>query len=199
MVTERLARQVRFVLEIDKLKTVQRRTWLTDGTRSENSAEHSWHLAVMVLLFREYAVDQGLDLARAVQMALVHDLVEIDAGDTFVYDARGAIDKGQREEAAADRIFALLPDDLGQELRQVWEEFEARTTAEARFVAALDRLQPILHNYHTAGRAWRQHGVTVDKVLSYNQHMSEGAPELWDYAQSLIRDAVQRGFLEEKP
>ena len=161
----RLERQLQFVMEIDKLKQVQRRTWLTDGTRTENAAEHSWHLALMCLLLHEYAADRNLDSLRVLQMLLVHDLVEIDAGDTFVYDEAAAIDKESRERAAADRIFGLLPPDQAGEMRSLWEEFEARQTPEARFAASLDRLQPILHNYHTQGRAWRDHGVTADRVL----------------------------------
>jgi putative hydrolase of HD superfamily len=196
---ERLQQQLRFVLEIDKLKSVQRRTWLTNCTRSENSAEHSWHLAVMVLLLHEHSAETRLDLFRAVQMALLHDLVEIDAGDTFVYDDSAAKDKASREQAAADRLFALLPDDRAVEFRQIWDEFEARESPEARFVAAVDRLQPLMHNYQTQGKAWREHGVTSDKVLSRNSHMEEGSPRLWEYARKLIADAVSRGFLAPPP
>ena len=193
----RLDRQIRFVLEIDNLKGVLRRTWLTNGTRVENSAEHSWHLAVMVILLAEYAADEKLNLFRAVQMALVHDLVEIDAGDTFVYDETAAADKAQREQAAAERIFGMLPPEQRDELRSIWEEFEARQTPEARFAAALDRLQPILHNYHTGGKAWNAHGITADRVLARNQHMAEGAPQLWEYTRALVADAVAKGFLAE--
>lgn len=193
----RLDRQIRFLLEIDKLKSVLRRTWLTDGTRIENSAEHSWHLAVMVVMLAEYAADDELDLFRAVQMALVHDLVEIDAGDTFVYDDAASLDKAQRERAAAERIFGLLPQEQGMQLRHLWEEFEARRTPEARFAAALDRLQPILHNYHTRGKAWNEHGITAGQVLARNAHMAEGAPRLWEYTRALIADAVAKGYLAE--
>ena len=174
--SERLDGQLRFILEIDKLKGVQCRTWLTDGSRCENSAEHSWHLAVMVLLLSEYSADAELDLFRAVQMALLHDLVEIDAGDTFVYDDAGATDKAAREQAAADRLFAILPEDAAVRFREIWEEFEARESPESRFVAALDRLQPIMHNFHTHGKAWRDHGITADKVIARNCHMAEGSP-----------------------
>jgi len=193
----RLEQQIRFLLEIDKLKCILRRTWLTDGTRLENSAEHSWHLAVMAILLAEYAAEETLDLFRVVQMALVHDLVEIDAGDTFVYDEAAAADKAQREQAAAERIFGLLPPEQGDQLRSAWQEFEARQTAEARFAAALDRLQPILHNYHTCGKAWQTHGITADRVLDRNRHMSEGAPQLWEYTQTLIADAVAKGYLTQ--
>jgi putative hydrolase of HD superfamily len=192
---DRLARQIGFLLEIDKLKRVLRQTWHLDQSRRENDAEHSWHLAVMALLLAEYAAEPGLDLARVVKMALVHDLVEIDAGDTFAYDEVGARDKCQREQAAADRLFGMLPADQAAEVRGLWDEFEARKSPEARYAAGLDRLQPLLHNYHTEGRAWREHGVTSDRVLARNRHMAEGAPRLWQYAQSLIHDAVAKGYL----
>lgn len=199
MTASRLADQIRFIIEIDKLKNVFRQTYLTDGGRKENDAEHSWHLAVMAILLSEYAADRGVDVLKVVKMVLIHDLVEIDAGDTFCYDEAGHADKSRREQAAADRIFAILPGDQGSALRALWEEFEARRSPEARFAAALDRLQPLLHNYHTGGAAWREHGVTVDRVLARNRHMGEGAPALWDYADRFIRDAVDRGLLAESP
>ncbi len=193
----RLRRQLEFIVEIDRLKGILRQTWLTDRSRPENDAEHSWHLAVMALVLAEYA-PSGTDLSRAVRMLVVHDLVEIDAGDTFVYDERGAQDKAGRERAAADRLFGLLPADQGCELRNLWEEFERRDTPEARFAAALDRLQPMLHNYLTGGLAWRKHGVTADRVHARNRHIGDGSPALWDVAQAIIGTAVERGFLEER-
>jgi len=194
---DRLAQQIRFVVEIDKLKQILRQTWLTDGTRRENDAEHSWHVAVMAILLSEYAADPEVDLLRVLKMVLVHDLVEIDAGDTFVYDDEAARDKAEREQRAADRIFELLPGDQGKELRLIWEEFEARVTPEARFAAALDRLQPILHNYYTQGKAWTAHGIVSSQVRARNQHMAEGAPGLWEFTQRLIEDAVANGYLAE--
>jgi len=195
MVSERLERQLRFIVEIDKLKSVFRQTLLMHGKRYENDAEHSWHIAVMALLLSEYASGQKLDIARVMKMALVHDLVEIDAGDTFCYDEKGAQTKLAREQSAADRIFGILPADQASEIRALWDEFEARQTPEARFAAALDRLQPLLHNYNTQGAAWQKHGVTSDKVLARNKHIEEGAPVLWEYAENLIRDAVEKGYL----
>jgi len=192
---ERLARQIDFLREIDKIKGVFRQTWLLDGSRKENDAEHSWHLATMAMLLAEYAAEPGIDLARVVRMVLVHDLVEIDAGDTFAYDEVGERDKAAREQAAADRIFAILPPDQAAEVRALWDEFEARRTGEARFAAALDRLQPLLHNYCTQGAAWREHGVTAGQVLARNRHMAEGAPKLWRYAERLIHNAVRKGYL----
>jgi putative hydrolase of HD superfamily len=193
---DRLRRQVEFLIEIDKLKGVFRQTWLMDGSRRENDAEHSWHLAVMAVLLSEYAAEEDVDLLRVVKMVLVHDLVEIDAGDVLVYD-RGKDPEWQaREREAAQRIFRMLPADQAEEVRGLWEEFEGRATPEARFAAALDRFQPMLHNYLTQGKAWQQHGVTSDQVIAHNRHMAEGAPRLWEYAYNLIRDAVERGYLE---
>ena len=194
---DRLSRQIAFVVEIDKLKHVLRQTWLTDQSRRENDAEHTWHFAVMAMLLPEYAHDEGLDLLRVLKMVLVHDLVEIDAGDTFAYDEVGAVDKLAREQTAADRLFSILPEDQAAEFRRLWDEFEARRTPEARYAAALDRLQPLLHNYYTQGRSWREHGVTADQVLARNAHMAEGAPVLWAYVEDMVRDAVEKGYLAE--
>ena len=194
MDSERFAKQIEFIVEIDRLKQVDRQTVLMDGSRRENDAEHSWHLAVMAVLLAEYAREE-VDLLKVVKMALVHDLVEIDAGDTFCYDEEANADKAERERRAADRIFQLLPEDLAGEIDALWEEFEARETPEARFAAALDRLQPLLHNYRTGGATWKPHGVTCDRVIGRNRPIEEGAPELWAYARGLIEDAVEKGFL----
>ena len=191
----RLAKQVEFIVEIDKLKQVVRRTWLTDQSRQENDAEHSWHLGVMAILLLEHAQQPRLDLLRVLKMVLIHDLVEIDAGDTFAYDDAGALDKAERESAAADRVFGLLPADQAAELRTLWEEFEARQTPEAKYAAALDRFQPMLHNYRTQGKAWQEHGITADQVIARNQHIAEGSPALWEYAREFVADAVAKGYL----
>ena len=191
----RLAAQIRFILEIDKLKSVLRRTSILDSSRRENSAEHSWHLAVMAVLLAEYG-PPGIDLTRVIKMILVHDVVEIDAGDTFCYDQTGIADQNERERRAADRLFALLPPDLEAELRAMWEEFDTRATPEARFAAALDRLQPVLLNYTAGGGTWREHRVTRVQVVARNQPMGEGAPDLWEFARSLIEDAAARGLIE---
>jgi putative hydrolase of HD superfamily len=192
----RLDARIRFIVEIDKVKHVFRQTDLMDGSRRENDAEHSWHLAVMALLLAEYAA-ADLDLAHVLKMVLIHDLVEVDAGDTFCYDDEGAKDKAQREQAAADRIFGMLPGDQAAEFRALWDEFEARETADAKFAASLDRLQPLLHNYHTQGAAWRRHGIVRSQVVAHNRHIAEGAPALWDYARGLIDAAVAKGYLAE--
>ena len=193
--TSRLAQQVEFIVEIDKLKQVYRRTWLMDASRHENDAEHSWHLGVMAVLLVEHARSPQLDLMRVLKMVLIHDLVEIDAGDTFAYDDAAAVDKADRERAAADRLFNLLPADQADEFRAVWDEFEARQTPEAQYAAALDRFQPMLHNYRTQGKAWQEHGITADRVLARNRSMAEGSPALWQYAQQFVADAVAKGYL----
>lgn len=191
----RFARQVRFILEIDRLKSVRRRSYLADGSRLENSAEHSWHLAVMAMLLSEHAA-LPVDPFRVVKMLLVHDIVEIDAGDTFLYDADAARDKAEREARAAERLFALLPEDQAVELRSLWEEFEARETPEARFARALDRLEPMLLNFASGGRSWREHGVRRDQVVEANRHTAEGSPAVWEHALRLIDEAARRGYLK---
>jgi len=168
-----------------------------DQSRYENDAEHSWHIAVAAMLFLEYADDPNVDLLRVIKMLLVHDLVEIDAGDTYAYDDAACRDQAEREVKAAERVFGLLPSDQEAEFRSLWDEFEARTTPEARYAAALDRFQPLLHNYLTGGRAWREHGVTSDRVRARNRPVGDGAPVLWQHAEDLIRDAVAKGWLAE--
>ena len=192
--SSRLSEQIRFLLEIDRLKGVLRRSLVLDGSRRENDAEHSWHLAVMAAVLAEYG-PSGADLRRVMRMLLVHDVVEIDAGDTYCYDAAACETQAEREVLAADRIFALLPADQAKEIRGLWEEFEARRTPEARFAAALDRVQPVLLNFHTQGRAWREHGVTRGQVIERNKHIEAGAPVLWEYVRGLIEEAVERGYL----
>ena len=194
---ERFDQQIRFVLEIDKLKTIVRRTYLLNSDRAENTAEHSWHLAIMAILLAEHA-NEPVDVARVVKMVLVHDIVEIDAGDTYFYDAAGTLDKSEREHSAADRIFGILPADQGEELRELWEEFEAARTPDARFALALDRFMPQLHNYHTHGRSWTEHGITADRVLERNACMADGSEKLWECAKSLLDDAVAKGLLPSK-
>ena len=197
MNTERLEKQIAFLLEIDKLKSVLRRTYLLDDPRHENSAEHSWHLAVMAMLLAEHA-NASVNLLHVLKMLLIHDVVEIDSGDTYIYDVAGNESKAAREQEAAGRIFGLLPEDQRDEMHRLWEEFEARATPEARFAAALDRLMPMLHNYHTQGRSWREHGVTDAQVIAHNGHMAEGSAGLWEYAEAMIKDAVGQGYLNQE-
>jgi 5'-deoxynucleotidase YfbR-like HD superfamily hydrolase len=192
---KRLEQQIAFVREVDKLKTIARQTLLTDASRQENDAEHSWHLALMALVLGEYAGDETLDLLHVVRMVLVHDLVEIDAGDTYCYDEAGHKDKTQRETAAARRIFNLLPPDQAAEIRALWDEFETSETPESRFANALDRLQPLIHNVFTKGRMWKKHGIVKSQVIDRNRKIADGAPDLWEFARGLIEKAVDDGHL----
>ena len=197
MDSERLARQIGFLVEIDKIKGIVRRTRLMDNARYENDAEHSWHLALFVLVLAEYANADNLDLAKTIRMVLIHDIVEIDAGDTYLYDAAAQAGKVEREEAAAVRLFGMLPEEQGEEFHALWREFEARETPEARVAAAVDRLQPLLHNYHTQGYAWKKHGVKKSMVIEANRHIAAGAESLWEYARSIIEDSVAKGYLAD--
>lgn len=192
---QRLAQQVEFLVEVDKLKEVLRRTVTTQSRRSENSAEHSWHFALMAATLAEHANAKNLDVLRVLKMALVHDLVEIDAGDTFAYDTTGMAGQHEREARAADRIFGLLPPDQAAEFRALWDEFEAKQTPEAQFALACDRFQPMLLNVRTEGHAWRQHGITQDRVLARNAAVANGSSAVWDYAVKMIDEAVARGHL----
>ena len=165
-----------------------------DASRRENSAEHSWHLALMATVLLEYA-PVGTDLTRVLEMLILHDVIEIEAGDTFAFDVQANLDKSAREQAAATRTFGLLPDDLRVRLRGLWEEFEEGATNEARFANALDRLQPLLHNYHTQGGTWRAHHISRDRVLERMRPIEHGAPALWPYVLQLIDDACDLGFI----
>lgn len=193
----RLNAQIGFIVEIDKAKAVLRQNKVSDGSRRENDAEHSWHLCMMALLLAEYA-NEPIDVGKVIRMLLVHDLVEIDAGDTFAYDIDRQADKAERERAAADRIFGLLPEDQGKALRSLWEEFEARESPEARFAAAMDRLQPMMLNFASRGDAWLRHGVSAEKVRARNEHIKEGSLTLWEYARGLIDEAVRTGYLPDE-
>ncbi len=193
---ERLSQQINFIRELDKLKQVQRQTWLMDGCRQENSAEHSWHIAVMALVLAEYAPARTLNLARVVQMLLVHDIVEIDAGDTFCYDNAAVAHQTADEERAAERLFGLLPEDQAEYFRSLWDEFEKRETSEALLANALDRMQPILNNYDSGGKSWQVHGIAKDQVRQRNRIMGDGAPELWAFIEDLLKQAVEKGMLK---
>jgi len=191
----RFKKQIEFVLEVDKLKHVLRQTVLLDRSRRENSTEHSWHIALMVMLFAEYSQQKDIDLLQVMKMLLVHDLVEIDAGDTYCYDDEGRQVQSEREAAAAARIFGLLPEDQAAELRALWDEFERRQTSESKFANALDRVQPLLHNYFTDGLTWQANNIKSSQVYNRMRPVKDGAPELWEYVGTLIEDAVDKGFL----
>ena len=196
---DRLARQIEFIFEVDRLKEIFRQTINTRSRRAENDAEHSWHLCLCVIVLAEHANQPALDQLRVLKMLILHDLVEIDAGDTFAYDTAAMAGQHEREAIAADRIFGLLPPDQAREFRALWDEFEAKTTTEAKFATAVDRFQPMLLNCRTAGAAWNRHGVTQDRVLARNRHIAEGCAELWRYAERMVQGAVDAGHLQPAP
>lgn len=192
---ERMQQQLNFIHEIDKLKTVFRRTNLiTEPDRLENSAEHSWHLAFYVLILAEYA-NAKIDLLRVLKMVLLHDIVEIDAGDTFCYDVQANLDKAEREQAAAKRIFGLLPDEQCAEFIGLWQEFEARETMDAKFAACIDHLQPLLHNYMTGGGSWKRHDIKLSQVENRMQPMPDGSVILSEIINAFVKKAVEEGML----
>ena len=190
-----LVARLRFVLEADALKTVLRRNSLTDGSRRENTGEHSWYLALMALVLAPYS-REPVDISRVVEMLLVHDIVEIDAGDTFVYDTEAREHKEALEQRAADRLFEMVPGDDGSRLRARWDEFEAATTPEARFAHSLDRLAPLLLNHANRGELWAEYGITADRVVAMNSYIADGSPDLWTAARALLDDAIAKGWLE---
>jgi putative hydrolases of HD superfamily len=190
-----LAGQISFMLEADKLKTITRNTLLADGSRFENAAEHSWHVALSALVFFDSAPTRKMDLSRIVNMLLVHDIVEIDAGDLLCYDTGQIPKQKERERKAAERIFNLLPDGQGDMLRQLWQEFDAFETPEARFANAVDRVQPLLQALRTEGRTWRQHGIRKGQVIERMQPIRTALPHLWGYVLEMIDDAAEKGYL----
>ncbi len=197
MKKNRLKRQIDFIVELDKLKHIFRQTPLINGNRYENDAEHSWHVALMTLLLSEYADAKDTNLPCVVRMLLIHDLVEIDAGDTFVYDEEKNRDKSTRENVAAQRIFSILPTDQAREFRSLWEEFEKRESKEAKFAASMDSLEPLLYNYNTKGSSWKEHRIKSSQVLERNRHIGEASSVLWEYVKNLIADSVAKGYLTE--
>ena len=188
----RLKQQMDFIVEVDKAKNIFRQTYLSDGSRKENDAEHSWHLALMAFLLAEHATKE-VDVLQVMKMVLIHDLVEIDAGDTYAYDASGNETKRARELAAADRIFNLLPADQAAQLRALWDEFEAGESAEAKFAHTLDHSQPMLLNDASGGRSWREHGVEAAQILARNKHTAEGSEAIWSYQKSLLEKNIENG------
>ena len=193
-----VAARVRFVLELDRLKTVLRQTPLVDDSRLENSAEHSWHLAMVAMVMAPLA-REPIDLDRVIRILLVHDIVEIDAGDVFIYDEEARRTKEAEERTAADRIFSLVPEPVGSELRALWDEYEARDTPEARFAYSCDRLQPLLLNLASGGGSWRTHDITADRVREINGPIRVGLPDVWAVADVLLDAAVDDGTLAPPP
>ncbi len=193
--TDRLNKQLSFMLELDKMKNLYRQTYVLHEDRTENDAEHSWHLAVMAFLLEEY-FPEPVDLLHVMKMVLLHDVVEIDAGDTYIYDDEGNKTKADREEKAAQRIYGLLPEDQQEEFSSLWREFEAKETPEARFAGVLDRVQPLLLNYTNNGRAWTEHGIAAQQVKDRNTETVKNSPALGELILSLIDDAQQKGWLK---
>lgn len=198
MNSERLDQQLHFLLEIDRLKQVERQTSIIGGLRRENTAEHSWHLAMYALILHEWS-NTDIDIAHVLALCLVHDIVEIDAGDTFAYDVSAHADKEKREQAAAERLFGLLPDDQAQKFRSLWDEYEAQETSESRFANAVDRLQPAMLNQHAGEESpWKRHGVTVHQAVQRLSPIGHGSEALWQRTQSIISEATRRGNLIEE-
>lgn len=183
MDNERLEKQFDFILEIDKEKMIERQTYLSDGRRKENDAEHAWHLALMTILLAEYS-NEPIDVLKTITMVLIHDIVEIDAGDTYAYDSKAQSTQKEREWQAAERIFHLLPEDQAHELRTIWDEFEEGQGPEAKFAHTLDNIQPTMLNAATHGRAWQEKGVCLSQILKRNEKIGVGSQTLWDYSKN---------------
>ena len=190
-----MEKQLTFLVELDKMKNVMRQTLLADSSRRESDAEHSWHLAMYAMLLSEHA-DEKIDVDRVIRMTLVHDLIEIYAGDTFCYDAKANEDKADREKAAADKLYSLLPKDQADEYRALWEEFDRMDTPDSRFAAALDRIQPIINNYLTNGHTWKLGNVTSAQVYKRMDPIRTGFPKLWSVAESIVKASVEKGILK---
>lgn len=194
---ERIDKLFRFIGEIDKEKQIGRQTYLSDGKRKENDAEHAWHMAIMTLLLSEYA-NEEIDVLKTISMLLIHDIVEIDAGDTYAYDEEAKKTQKEREAKAAERIFGLLPKEQGEKLKRLWMEFEACETAEAKFARTMDNIQPIMLNAATGGKAWEEHKVTLRQILKRNERTKEGSGVLWQYAfRNWISPNVENGKIKK--
>ena len=197
---ERIEKQFAFLEEIDKEKLIGRQNYLADGSRKENDAEHAWHMALMIILLQEYA-NEEVDVLRTVTMALLHDVIEIDAGDTYAYDEQAKLDQRERELLAADRIFNLLPEDQAKKMREIWDEFEAQETKEAKFARTMDHIQPLMLNALSGGISWKEHGVREEQILKRNERTALGSKDLWAYAKETYLDPnVENGTIirEEK-
>lgn len=192
---DRLSQQIAFIAEIDQLKSVLRQSLIMDGSRRENTAEHSWHIAVFAMMMHETAEEPRPDLNRVIRMLLIHDIVEVDAGDTFAYDALGYEDKEARERAAAKRLFGMLPSDQADEWMNLWLEFEAGSSPEAQYANAMDRLLPLLHNYYTGGVSWQRYGIVRSQVERRIAPVKAATPKLWQFAMLLLDRAVEKGIL----
>lgn len=195
---KRLKQQMEFIVEVDKVKNIFRQTYLADGTRKENDAEHSWHLALSAVLLQEH-MEEKADITKVIIMVLIHDLVEIDAGDTYAYDEEGAQSKREREEKGADRIFGMLPKDQGEMFRALWEEFEAYETPEAKFAHLLDNFQPLLLNDASDGKSWAEHGVHKSQIYKRNRRIPETSAIVWEQMEKIVEKHIQKGNVKDIP
>ena len=196
MPTDKLLQQINFIKEIDKVKYIQRKTKLFNSDRNENDAEHSWHLAMMTIVLAEHA-DAPIDVVKVLKMVLIHDIVEIDAGDTFIYDTAKNHSNTDEERLAANRIFGMLPKEQADEFIAVWEEFENGETNEAKFARSMDRLEPLLQNTSNKGGTWAEFGVNYTKVYEKKKVIKDGSSSIWDYAENLINESVEKGILKK--
>ncbi len=193
--SEKIKRQIEFIITIDEMKNVLRRNLVVDGSRRENDAEHSWHLAVMAMILEEYSADK-VDISKVLKIALVHDLVEVYAGDTFAYDVKGNEDKLDREIMAAEKLFGMLKDGQGDEIRALWDEFEAKETAESKYANAIDRLQPLILNYLTNGHTWKLGDVHAPQIYKRMDIIRTATPELWHIVEGIISTSIETGLLK---
>tara|TARA_R110000796_G_scaffold252631_1_gene389276 strand:- start:177078 stop:177668 length:591 start_codon:yes stop_codon:yes gene_type:complete len=196
MISENLLKQIEFIKEIDKIKYIQRRTKLFNSDRNENVAEHSWHLAMMAIVLSGYS-NENIDLTKVLKMILIHDIVEIDAGDTFIYDQNKNHKNTEEELKAAERIFGILPEEQAKEFINIWTEFEEGTSSEAKFARSMDRLEPLLQNTSNKGGTWEEFGVKYQTVYNKKKVIKNGSTELWNYAEKLIEDSVENGILKK--
>jgi putative hydrolase of HD superfamily len=193
--TQRLRQQMGFIAEADKLKNIFRRSYISDRSRRENDAEHSWHLCLMTLLLLEHSNFENIDALKVLKMVIVHDIVEIDAGDTYIYDNAAKADQAIRERRAAERLFGMLPSDQEAEFHSLWSEFELGESSESRFAKAIDRLHPMMLNYLAQGKTWNENSVSEPQVRAINSKIADGSDALWQYADELIRESVDKGWL----
>lgn len=197
MINDKLKKQLDFIIEIDKVKEIIRMTYIASGSRHENDAEHSWHLAIMAFLLSEY-VDDDIDITKVMKMVLVHDLVEIYAGDTFAFDEKGYEDKEERERTAAEKLFGILSEDQYKEFKGLWEEFEECQTKEAKYGAMLDRLQPLILNYAVGGGSWKEHGISAEQVYKRNEiTLKEGPDEFKEIINFVVNECLEKGYIKK--